>query len=307
MSKKIEFHPLCDIFPVMPDDEFRELCEDISAHGVLHPVVLYDGKILDGRNRWTAALKVGRKCPMIQYRGEMTAAEFVIAMNVNRRHLTASQRAAMVAQAWKFAKENSVPLAVNARSSNPKSSVPIPFSSKPTQAAMAKAAGVSAGQVKKAAAIGAKSPEKLAEVAAGKVSLDAAMDALNSAPEPKAEPPKRPLDKIGKEIEVDALIPILTETEFAELLKELDAIGRKVHKLRDTLRGRHIAQSAEIDLRNAREAIAFAQPWTECPLCKIGDGKMCKACGNGSGHAKPPQCGWLPRGIYDSCVPKALK
>jgi ParB-like chromosome segregation protein Spo0J len=52
-----EFHPLANIFPLMEGDAFEELVEDIRRHGLRDPIVLFQGQILDGRNRYGACLE----------------------------------------------------------------------------------------------------------------------------------------------------------------------------------------------------------------------------------------------------------
>ena len=43
-------HDLANIFPPMEDDQFDALVADILRRGLLNPITLYHGKILDGRN-----------------------------------------------------------------------------------------------------------------------------------------------------------------------------------------------------------------------------------------------------------------
>jgi ParB-like chromosome segregation protein Spo0J len=52
-------HPIAEIFPMISNDELRELAEDIRKNGMLEPITLFEGKILDGRNRFNAAKLVG--------------------------------------------------------------------------------------------------------------------------------------------------------------------------------------------------------------------------------------------------------
>ena len=59
----------------------------------LHP----DGRILDGRNRYRAAQVAGVPCPEHTYTGTDFVA-FVVSTNLNRRHLTDSQRALVAAK-----------------------------------------------------------------------------------------------------------------------------------------------------------------------------------------------------------------
>jgi len=48
----MDFHEAANIFPMMSDAELDDLTESIRANGQRHPILLYEGKILDGRNRY---------------------------------------------------------------------------------------------------------------------------------------------------------------------------------------------------------------------------------------------------------------
>jgi hypothetical protein len=52
-----EQHPLSAIFPKMSEKEFAGLCADIAANGLAHPIVVFEGKILDGWHRYGVASK----------------------------------------------------------------------------------------------------------------------------------------------------------------------------------------------------------------------------------------------------------
>lgn len=93
----LPFHPLAAIFPLIDGPDFDRLRDDIAAHGVREPVVLFEGAILDGRNRYRASQAAGVDCPMTEYRGDDPAA-YVVSLNLHRRHLTESQRAMAAAK-----------------------------------------------------------------------------------------------------------------------------------------------------------------------------------------------------------------
>jgi DNA modification methylase len=85
-------HPACKIFPALGQDELQELADDISVNGLRNPVVLYQGKILDGRNRWEACKIAKVKPQFTEFDGDDPIG-WVVSQNLVRRHLTASQRA----------------------------------------------------------------------------------------------------------------------------------------------------------------------------------------------------------------------
>jgi len=95
-------HPLSQLFPAMPADEFRELVEDIQRQGVLEPIELLDGMVLDGWNRYSACEELGIECPSRPWSGadgnaDDAAFHYVWARNAVRRHLTPAQRIQIMA------------------------------------------------------------------------------------------------------------------------------------------------------------------------------------------------------------------
>lgn len=92
-----EYHPLANIFPLIDGPAYQELMADVMRHGVREPVWLYEGQILDGRNRYRAAQAMGVECPTREYDGEDPTG-FVVSLNLHRRHLSESQRAMVAAK-----------------------------------------------------------------------------------------------------------------------------------------------------------------------------------------------------------------
>ena len=93
-----ELHPLCVLFPRMVGTEFDALCDDIEANGLRTPIVLHEGMILDGGNRYRACLEAGVEPQFVEFAGG-NLATFVLSVNLHRRHLSPGQQAAIVASA----------------------------------------------------------------------------------------------------------------------------------------------------------------------------------------------------------------
>lgn len=93
-----EIHPVANLFPMLPEDELRDLAEDIKIRGQLQPIVLsQDGAILDGRNRFQACKQAGVEPEFITYDGDDPDG-YALAVNISRRHMTKGQQALVVAK-----------------------------------------------------------------------------------------------------------------------------------------------------------------------------------------------------------------
>jgi len=50
-DKSFEYHEYSDVVPLMDLNELKKLGLNMQKHGLKEPIVLYEGEILDGRNR----------------------------------------------------------------------------------------------------------------------------------------------------------------------------------------------------------------------------------------------------------------
>ena len=91
----MKYHPICLLFPQMSTEELQDLAEDIRIKGLRHRIVLYQGKILDGRNRYLACPIAGVEPRFKEWKGPGSPLQWVISENMIRRHLTSSQRAVL--------------------------------------------------------------------------------------------------------------------------------------------------------------------------------------------------------------------
>lgn len=80
----------------MSDTELELLGEDIKANGQRYPILVLDGMILDGRNRWLACERKKLKPQTEEFSGDAMA--LVRSLNIERRHLSESQRGMVAAR-----------------------------------------------------------------------------------------------------------------------------------------------------------------------------------------------------------------
>ena len=88
----MEFHEVANLFPMMTPEEFAALKDDIALNGQIEPVWIYENKIIDGRNRYKACTDLGIEPDTREYLGD-DLVQFVLSLNVKRRHLNKAQLA----------------------------------------------------------------------------------------------------------------------------------------------------------------------------------------------------------------------
>jgi hypothetical protein len=64
---------------------------DVHEHGLREPIVLFEDKILDGRNRYRACTAADIQPNFENYTGDDPVA-YAVSLNLRRRHLNESQR-----------------------------------------------------------------------------------------------------------------------------------------------------------------------------------------------------------------------
>ena len=98
----VEVHDAANLFPMLEGEKFEELKADIEKNGVQVWMTFYDGKLLDGRNRYRACVELGINPE--HYSDELDVESvpdpiaWVLSTNLHRRHLTTSQRAMIAAK-----------------------------------------------------------------------------------------------------------------------------------------------------------------------------------------------------------------
>jgi hypothetical protein len=85
----------------MEPEELEALTDDIKAVGLRHSIILYEGMILDGRNRQKACEMAEAVAEYTEFEGtEEQAEELVISLNAQRRDLKPGQKAIVAARFW---------------------------------------------------------------------------------------------------------------------------------------------------------------------------------------------------------------
>jgi hypothetical protein len=92
-KQQYEIHPAATLFPLMTEDEFEGLKQDIAKNGQREDIVVWCGKLIDGRNRLRACEELQRTPSIAELDEDQDPWKYVISHNLHRRHLTTSQRA----------------------------------------------------------------------------------------------------------------------------------------------------------------------------------------------------------------------
>jgi hypothetical protein len=99
-TSNLGFHELANMMSMIEGRAFEDLKIDIGKNGIKVPIVLFQGRILDGRNRYTAAKEIGylfADKDFETFTGTYAEAEaYVISINMMRRQMTNAQKAAVV-------------------------------------------------------------------------------------------------------------------------------------------------------------------------------------------------------------------
>ena len=108
----IQPHEFANIFPLLSDNALALLAEDIRVHGQKETIKIFEGKILDGRNRFAGCIKAGIVPQTKEFTGSRKdALDYVLSLNLHRRQMDESQRAMSAARFLKHSKSSTIPQA----------------------------------------------------------------------------------------------------------------------------------------------------------------------------------------------------
>ncbi len=192
---RLEFHPIANAFPLMEGDAFRELVEDMRKNGQQQPILTYEGKILDGRNRYRACLEAGEE-PWTEPWSGPSPVEAVLSLNLHRRHLTANQKATVAAELLPHMKAEAKRRQAHGQTAPGKhSGNKFPQRSEPERASEQAAqavGGTNRKYVEKASRLKEEEPETFEKVKRGEVGLSSFVNPKKPEPAPSFERPDVP-------------------------------------------------------------------------------------------------------------------
>jgi hypothetical protein len=93
----MKLHKYCALLPRMMAEEYQLLKTDIQAHGLLEPIVTYEGSILDGRHRYNICEELAVQLVYVEFQSlgyNGSPLDFVISKH-QRRNLTPDQKAVL--------------------------------------------------------------------------------------------------------------------------------------------------------------------------------------------------------------------
>lgn len=218
-------HPLSAAFPAMHADEFQSLKDSIEVIGVQNPITLFEGMVIDGWHRYSAANDLAMACPVVDL-GDIDPRDFVLAQNKARRHITAAQLALAVTSvhAWK-------PVGNPAFA---QSDTEYPIGK--TNAQLAAIAGVSEPTIKQAKAVQSKGSAAVqAAVKAGEIGLPKAAAIAKLPKEEQAAAIHKPAPKPAKPAHIEPEDAAYTGPSEAELQAAQDAARADLDKVMELM------------------------------------------------------------------------
>lgn len=306
---QLEIHPICKLFPEMSKDDLQALKDDIQENGQRVELLVYDGKIYDGRNRYTVLCELEKE-PMVKVVDKEPTVREILALNLHRRHLTASQRAAIAAELLpkirvESEKQNGAKAPFAKLQKGCTDNV-IPF--RAGQEAARIVGGTSERHVNSAAFVKANNKELFEQVKAGEVSIGWAEKKIKGeTPQYKSKSPKEDKRKYEGTDFAGHQVPKKIEEVFKAAYKlmnfydDMRKLGRQIASQCRLAGGEVLAAKRELvytdkdengaivrvtctPCNEVADMIELGSPYSVCSYCRGAsfwdDKVLCAACDN---------------------------
>jgi ParB-like chromosome segregation protein Spo0J len=300
MTQTYAPHEYANIFQIHDGRPLWDLSDDIKVHGQHEPIVLFEGKVLDGRRRLAACIRAKVEPKFRHFKGtDEEALAFVVGANLHRRHLGETERAmaaAKIATLKKGANQHTAVAVCSGEGDIP-------------QAKAAEMMDVSVDSLQRAKKVlDHGTPELQKAVAEGTVSISDASSAASEEPAVQRKAVKRVKEKKAKtirqailqtksdadesdeEIKDDegTLVPakakeaFVVAKDFTTVCRDLDGMVRRVSELAKLPGGELINDPKVLptilqNLKVAKQNLWANRATHVCPFCQ-GEKDKCSCC-----------------------------
>ena len=259
-----ERHPLSAAFPDMDPEEFQDLLSSIKIHGQREPITLFENKILDGWHRYQACQKLEISPATYEFDGE-DPVSYVIDLNLNRRHLSPSQKALAVVScnSWRGVGKPVIPPrgGINCRQDDISATD------------MAKRAGVGTRTIERAKqVVNTGDQETIEKVRKGAISLSQALKAIDNA-DPSNAPPKPIEPRLPAAVSQDTYQSLKAEHEslkalYQELFDNAEEMAKELQILESIKENEHVELMKQMQVEIDSLTISRDKWQNECAELK---------------------------------------
>ena len=280
-TRRYKAHTEANIFPMMSDKELKSLAQSISDHGQAVPIEIFEGKIIDGRNRCKACRIAGVEPQFVDVTERLAGCDkfdYVFDKNDERRHLTTAQRATAAAKYSQLKKVKKTAKVAQNKGKAPTLGPNGPKVSGKATAVAAEKFGVSERSTKRALKVqrGGSTATRSA-LDHGKISLESAAK-ISDLPKPEQAAAVR------EEIAPSPAEQADMETEAKAIRSWAGSVTRMIHDL---------PKSAWFDDTHRDIILSQLKSAASAARCKIGAGACVKCDAKGCKFCR--KTGWLPK------------
>jgi len=248
----------------MDPEEFQDLLSSIKIHGQREPITLFENKILDGWHRYQACQKLEISPATYEFDGE-DPVSYVIDLNLNRRHLSPSQKALAVVScnSWRGVGKPVIPPrgGINCRQDDISATD------------MAKRAGVGTRTIERAKqVVNTGDQETLDKVRKGAISLSQALKAIDNA-DPSNAPPKPIEPRLPAAVSQDTYQSLKAEYEslkslYQELFDNAEEMAKELQILESIKENEHVELMKQMQVEIDSLTISRDKWQNECAELK---------------------------------------
>lgn len=309
--RNLECDPICLVFQKISYDESAELLASMRrGYDTTQPIVMRDGKILDGRHRHSTAIASGVVPSFVAFEGTPDeAVDFVWARHAGRRSMTDDAKVQVRMDLEPFRMQppwrpNKPATVADLSSSSNKSATVADLSEPPPRTVEQVAATLQVSQRRVERGLAVRRVCDRAEIDAvirgEKTAFKALADhkkaaAAKKAPPGPPPPPPPPTDAAGRKIHPKAAYALGDgRGKFTAIINALRQLKKEMLALQETELGRELhRQTIELESDNLIRQFTNAIPYTSCPLNATCDEK-CQLC-RGTQWIGKLQWGGVPR------------